>query len=108
MLEYINLLLIVLIIGVLIFDSIYLKRAHDDIIALKSAVVRDNSLVDLSEFKKLDPKFKQHYKHYIVDELMPGVIGKVNKTITDEKINDYLSSNKPAIDRQINDFVQSL
>lgn len=108
MLLYINLLLIFLIACVLIIDTIYIVRARRDIDLIKGSLQHDNSLLDMSEFKGLDPTFKGHYKRYVVDELMPPLMEKANQVIKEEKINEYLKDNQDAIDRQIKDFTKSL
>jgi len=110
MLSYINLLLIVIIIIVLVVDTIYIFRHKKDIDRLNTAItVRNaNSLVDLDELKGLNPEFKSHYRKYIINGMMPPIITKVNQTIENEKINEYLSKNEYAINQQIKTFTDSL
>lgn len=108
MLEYINMLLIFLIICVLIIDSIYVYRSRKDIEVLKKTISKDTSLVDLSEFNGLDPTFKGNYKRFVVGELMPPVIEKVNQTIKEEKVNEYITENQDAISRQIKEITDNI
>lgn len=108
MLLYINLLLTFIIACVLIIDTIYVVRARKDIDLIKGSLQRDNSLLDMSEFRSLDPTFKGHYKSYVVDQLMPPLMEKANQVIKEEKINEYLKENQEGIERQIKDFTKSL
>lgn len=86
MLEYVNALLIILIIVVLVIDTIFLVKARSSLAHLKSQL-ESRSLVDLAELKTLDPEFKTNYHKYVVGEIMPYVVDSVNKEIKKQNIS---------------------
>lgn len=108
MLEYINLLLIVVIIGVLVMDTVFLFRARNDIKGLQTNVADDRSLVDLSEFKHLSPSYKKHYKTYVVNGLMPPIVKKMNQELDNAGMNEYLTKNEYDVQQQLKAFADSV
>lgn len=102
MLDYINLFLIVIIFTVLIIDSIFIIKLRKRVQEIDSKIVNDNSLLDLSEFNKLDPEFKKHYKTYVVNGIMPPVVNAINTEIKKNNINQEIEKNK----NEINEFIK--
>jgi hypothetical protein len=54
------------------------------------------NLMDLEEFKNLDPKIKEQYRKYVVDVLMKNVTDQINKgqvasLVAGEDLNEYIS-----------------
>lgn len=108
MLEWFNLLLIVVIIGVLVMDTVFLFRARNDIKSLQTNVADDRSLVDLSEFKYLNPSYKKHYKTYVVNGVMPPIVKKMNQELDNAGMNEYLTKNEYDIQKQLKAFADSV
>ena len=97
----------------IIENSKYVQQMSDDVdIVLKKINGGINykidsstmSILDLAEFKDLDPYLKAEYKKYIVDILAPGLMKGINKTMSDNDMRKYLETH----DKEINDMVYSI
>lgn len=102
MLDAINLVLIVIIIIAIVVNTIMMYKARNEmnkrIDTIDTAIKTQQdpaptSILDHAEFEKLDPEFKELYRKYIVQHIMPRAMNIVNKEIADQKINDYLKTN---------------
>lgn len=107
MLDIINALLIIIIITVLIVDTIYIHRMKKDIIDLQNTKHTFN-LLDLAELNGLDSRAKENYKKYILNDLLPPIVGKINVALDESKVYDYLDQNEYAIKRHIQAVTDSL
>lgn len=98
MLEYINLFLIIVIIGVLTYEIVTSVSKQNEIDILRASMKNeiDNlkakqtpimGLMDLKEFRNLDPGFKDNYQKYVVDGVVPVVTGVANEFIAKNNMN---------------------
>lgn len=62
------------------------------------------SILDLAEFKELDPFLKDQYKRLILDTLVPAIMQGINKTAKDNNLEEYLVEN----DKEITDAIYNL
>jgi len=94
-------------------NSKYVQQMSDDVdIVLKKINSGINykidsntmNILDLAEFKDLDPYIKDMYKKYIVDVLAPGLMKGINKTMNDNDLRTYLEEH----DKEINDMVYNI
>jgi hypothetical protein len=94
-------------------NSKYVQQMSDDVdIVLKKINGGINykidsstmSILDLAEFKDLDPYLKAEYKKYIVEVLAPGLMKGINKTMNDNDMRNYLEKH----DQEINDMVYGI
>jgi hypothetical protein len=94
-------------------NSKYVQQMSDDVdIVLKKINGGINykidsstmSILDLAEFKDLDPYLKAEYKKYIVEVLAPGLMKGINKTMNDNDMRNYLEKH----DQEINDMVYNI
>ena len=108
MLDYVNLFLILIILTVLIIDSVFIVKLRKHVKELDTKVANGNSLLDLSEFTKLDGDFKKHYKTHVVNGLMPPLMNIVNSEIKKNNINDYLTKNEKEINEYIKVFTDEI
>lgn len=108
MLEYINLLLIVIIIGVLVMDTVFLFRTRKDLAAMKTSLAEDRSMVDLSEFNHLGPQYKKHYKTFVVNGMMPPIMKKLTKELDDQGMDEYLTKNEYDAKEQLKAYADSM
>lgn len=84
------------------------KANFDKIMQISTKQV--SSLMDLDEFKSLDPVLKDKYKKYVVDKMAVSIMDILNKSkgepyFTDEQIqkyiNDYISKFSPNITKYV-------
>ena len=108
MLEYVNLLMIIIILTVLIIDSVFIIKLRKRVNELDSKIVNDNSLLDLSEFNNLDAEFKKRYKNYVLKGIMPPVVNAINTEIQKNNIHQELEKNKTEINEFIKVFTNEL
>lgn len=119
MLEYLNALLILIILGVTIVNTVMIvktrrqldnlkdlerrvdyeiRNMRDEVGNMVRAYLREaRSIVDLAEFKNLDEKTKQHYKYFIVQKIMPLVMVEINRRVKDSGMNEFLTMYKKEI-----------
>lgn len=101
MLEYINLVLILFIIGVVIFQMVLLLKTRSRLDS-ESKNLQDklqkisvpNTLVDLGEFKTLDNDFKDAYKDVVVDGVLPIINEKMNDALRQDNAAQVMRENK--------------
>ena len=106
----ISLVIILAVIAINIYIVIKMNRNSSDIEALKndtnaklnkinsSASKTANSILDLAEFKDLDPYLKDAYKRYIVNILSSAFMKAVNKSASDNDVKNYLQTNQKELD----------
>lgn len=94
-------LLLVLIISVVIF--VHIIMTHQKFSKIEQSITSKNFL-DLAEFAKLNKEFKQNYKTYVVDRVMPHVMNEANIAIKNSGINESVKMNK----QEINTAIDSL
>ena len=56
------------------------------------------SILDLAEFKDLDPYLKDAYKRYIVDSLSSAFMKAINKTMSQNDMKNYLRAHQNEMD----------
>ena len=66
------------------------------------------SILDLAEFKNLDPYIKNLYKKHIVDVLFPAIMDGIKKTMKDEKYYDFLQQHEQEIADTIYDLAKRI
>lgn len=62
------------------------------------------SVLDLAEFKDLDPYMKTQYKRYILDILAPAIMKGINKTMRDNDLQTFMKAH----DAQITEAVYQI
>jgi hypothetical protein len=86
------LVIILAVIGMNIYIVIKLNKINST--ASKTA----NSILDLAEFRDLDPYLKDAYKRYIVNILSSAFMKGINKTASDNDVKNYLATNQKELD----------
>jgi len=66
------------------------------------------SILDLVEFKDLDPYLKDAYKRYIVNILSSAFMKAVNKSASDNDVKKYLTDNQKQIDEMAYSIAKEL
>lgn len=102
----ISLVIILAVIAINIYIVIKMNRNSSDIEALKNDTNAKlnkinstaNSILDLAEFKDLDPYLKDAYKRYIVNILSSAFMKAVNKSASDNDVKNYLQTNQKELD----------
>lgn len=56
------------------------------------------SILDLAEFKDLDPYLKDAYKRYIVESLSSAFMKAINKTMSQNDMKNYLRAHQTEMD----------
>lgn len=98
MLPIINLIMIILIIISIVVNMMILYKARAELYrrveAVQTNMNRINptggkiSMVDTAEFEKLSPEVKELYRKYIINNVLPKVMGEVNTRL---KLSDIES-----------------
>lgn len=107
MLSYVNLILVVLIIGVVCVDTYYLIQTRKDISDIRQKMMDGSSMIDLAEFSGLDPELKKQYRKFIVTRAMPPLMRKINKSAEDTRLVDYLNKNEYEVNQKLKEVVNS-
>jgi len=120
LISIISLVIILAVIGLNIYILVVMNRNASDIQALKndtntkfdkinsSASKTANSILDLAEFRDLDPYLKDAYKRYIVNILSSAFMKAVNKTASDNEVKKYLTDNQKEIDEMAYSIAKEL
>ena len=66
------------------------------------------SILDLVEFRDLDPYLKDAYKRYIVNILSSAFMKGINKTASDNDVKNYLAANQKKIDEMAYNIAKEL
>lgn len=66
------------------------------------------SILDLAEFKDLDPYLKEAYKRYIVEILSSAFMKAINKTMSDNDIKNYLKAHQNEMDEMAYSIAKKL
>jgi DNA-binding ferritin-like protein (Dps family) len=88
-----------------------LKKSFADFTAsakIGSSPPGDFSLMDLSEFKDINPAVKTAYKKYLKDKVIATLVNGFNNTVKGDKIDVFLQQNDAQISTFIDKFVQEL
>ena len=118
----ISLVIILAVIGVNIYMMIVINRNSSYIKGLKNnkdeqmnkinkinEVINNKiNILDLAEFKDLDPYLKDAYKKYIVNILSSAFMKAVNKSATDNEVKKYLTDNQKEIDEMAYEIAKEL
>jgi hypothetical protein len=89
---------------VVVIDTVYLFNTRSSVAKMQQDMSANNTLLDLNEFKDLNPEFKDNYKRLVVGNLMPVVNAKANEMIEAHKVNTYIKKNEDDILAGIADF----
>jgi predicted PurR-regulated permease PerM len=113
------LVIILAVIGVNIYMVIVMNRNSSDIklinnkmdsrfAKINEAINNKINVLDLAEFKDLDPYLKDAYKKYIVNILSSAFMKAVNKSASDNDIKNLLKANQKEIDQMAYDIAKEL
>lgn len=119
MLSVLNSVLIIIIIFVIIINFILFRQAQKDITDLKSQIdvgiqkkLNDINLLQMGEFKDLDPLIKDYYKDLIVNTLFPLVWKRVNEMIVSSDLYKQVKKDpvktKEAMRTLVKTYVEAL
>jgi hypothetical protein len=119
MLEFLNSILIFIIVVVTVVNTVLIVKARQKLektsdldrqvkseIAnmklevnnmVRTYLSQTTSLVDLAEFKNLNEETKKHYRFFITEKIMPLVMVELNRRIKDVGMNEYLTMYKKDI-----------
>lgn len=62
------------------------------------------SIMDLAEFKDLDPSIKNAYKKYMLNEIIPAIAAAIKKEVQDNDIDGWIARN----DTKIQEVIQQV
>lgn len=113
------LVIILAVIGMNIYMVIVMNRNSSDIklindkmdsrfAKINEAINNKINVLDLAEFKDLDPYLKDAYKKYIVNILSSAFMKAVNKSATDNEVKKYLTDNQKEIDEMAYEIAKEL
>jgi len=86
--------------------SLLLSKIEDGVIyKLKEGSI---SILDLAEFKDLDPYLKDLYKKHIIQTLAPAIMAGIKKTMNDKKYYDYLKDHDKEITEMIYQIAKNI
>lgn len=66
------------------------------------------SILDLAEFKDLDPYIKAAYRRHIVDVLTPAIADVLNRSFRGNNLEQYLEDNDAEISKAVYDLSQQI
>jgi hypothetical protein len=66
------------------------------------------SILDLAEFKDLDPYIKVAYRRHIVDVLTPAIAEVLNKSFRGNNFEEYLQEHDAEISKAVYDLSQEI
>lgn len=101
MLVYVNLVLVTIVTIVVVVNMVLMFRGKNElqkrINALDASFKKVSptgtslSILDHAEFEKLDPKVKELYRKYVVQNIMPRAMNIINKEIAERKVAEEMT-----------------